>query len=102
MIKFLASFFKNNGHLRGGLYIMCSVLPILGADLALLCVWLMQHRGKLIDMPVTRIDVLIVLAIIARFVVGYASTGFVTLRAYLDQHLSRNPDDANGNPTVKE
>jgi hypothetical protein len=73
-MKFLFKFFDNNGHLRGLLYFTLAALPIIGTGL--------EHWSKTPPANLYEISTVLVSALIA---------GLVSLRAYLDQHLARNP-----------
>jgi glycerol uptake facilitator-like aquaporin len=76
MIKFLANFFKNNGHLRGALYFTAAALGgITGA---------FTHWAEV--PPRNWYE------IIAEFLGAFAA-GIIAVRAYLDTHLSRTNNE---------
>jgi len=72
-MNFFLQFFKNNGHLRGALYFTLAALPIIGTGL--------EHWTKTPPANYYEISTVLISALIA---------GLVSLRAYLDQHLSSN------------
>ena len=73
-MKLLLKFFNNNGHLRGLLYFSLAALPIIGTGL--------EHWSKTPPANYYEISTVLLSALIA---------GLVSLRAYIDQHLTRNP-----------
>lgn len=73
-MNILFKFFDNNGHLRGLLYFTLASLPIIGTGL--------EHWSKTAPANYYEISTVLVSALIA---------GLVSLRAYIDQHLTRNP-----------
>ena len=73
-MKTLFKLFDNNGHLRGALYFSLAALPIIGTGL--------EHWSKTPPANWYEVATVLLSALIA---------GLVSLRAYLDQHLTRNP-----------
>jgi hypothetical protein len=76
MIKYLAKYFQNNGHLRGALYFM---IASLGSWHAAFILWSKTP-------PENAYEVLGV-------IVGAQLSGLVAVRAYLDTHLSRTKNE---------
>lgn len=77
MKTFFIHLLKNNGHLRGTLYFSVAFLtPVVAA----LQQWTERSPQNFYA--------------ISAVIVGAFLSGLVTLRAYLDQHLSRNPPDS--------
>ena len=79
-MKVLIKFFKNNGHLRGFIYVFGAVL-IIAADRFEAWSKVPPANGY----------------VIAAFFCFILANALNSLRAYLDQHLSRNPDPASEN-----
>lgn len=75
-MKYLLKYFSNNGHLRGLLYFLLASLPIIVASL--------ESWSK--TPPPNWYAV-------AAVIMGSFVAGLVSLRAYLDQHLSHNGSD---------
>lgn len=84
-MKYLLKFFKNNGHLRGALYFALSSLPIICTAFE-----------KWSEVPPA--NYWAVLATLMSALIA----GLVSVRAYIDTHLSRfpSPDKSSDKPST--
>lgn len=73
---------------------LTALFTVLSSDLVVLCGWLWVNRAKLEAYKITSIGVLIVTCFVLKSLVFAAIGAMNTMRAYLDQHLSRNTPDA--------
>ncbi len=97
----LAPFFRNNGHLRGALYVVPVFLTGVLAGLTELAPWLYSHRQHLAEIPLfTTVNISIALTYASITLIGAIVSAFCTWRAYLDQHLSRTSGDELPTSTV--
>lgn len=101
MKEYLQRLFKNNGIARGWLYVVNTAATMLAVDLLAFGAWLYTHHNQLRDY---QIDWLLDSLLVAAFVVGkllsVAAGVTNTLRAYLDQHLSKKDEKNTDTVTV--
>lgn len=89
MNQWLKDLFKNNGKARGVLYLSISALSVIAADLTSLSAWLLIVRTKLKDYEIDWVDYVIAIVFVAKTLTVAALVSGNTLRAFIDQHLSR-------------
>ena len=94
MKDYLKRLFRNNGIARGWLYVVNTAATMLAVDLLAFGAWLYTHHSQLRDY---QIDWLLDTLLVAAFVIGklFSVTAGVTntIRAYLDQHLSKTKNE---------
>lgn len=84
---YLSKLFKNNGVARGWLYIINCFAAVITADLVLLASLLAQDPHFLDNTPL-----IVCLVFILKTLFQSILLTSNTMRAYIDQHLSRKPD----------
>lgn len=101
MKEYLQRLFKNNGIARGWLYVVNTAATMLAVDLLAFGAWLYTHHNQLRDY---KIDWLLDTLLVAAFVIGkllsVAAGVTNTIRAYLDQHLSKTKNEESASTTV--
>lgn len=100
MKEYFTKLFKNNGVARGWLYIVIALATNLGDDLYAAGQWLVENREMLINRPFSWVDIPTVSAIVCAKVALAAAAAGNTLRAYMDQHLTRTKVNNEENATT--
>lgn len=94
MKEYLKRLFKNNGVARGWLYVVNTAATMLAVDLLAFGAWLYTHHGQLRDYQIDwLLDTLLVVAFVLGKLLSVAAGITNTLRAYLDQHLSKTKNE---------
>lgn len=90
MKEYLRKLVKNNGVARGWLYVVNTAATMLAVDLLAFGSWLYTHHGSLRDYQIDwLVDPLLILAFVVGKLLSVAAGVTNTIRAYLDQHLSK-------------
>lgn len=100
MREYIRKLFTNNGIARGWLYVVNTAAAMLAVDLLALGAWLFTHHAALRDYKIDwLLDPLLVMAIVVGKLLSVAAGVTNTVRAYLDQHLSKK-DEKNIDTTI--
>lgn len=100
MKDYFKRLFTNNGVARGWLYVINTAATMLAVDLLAFGGWLYTHHASLRDYQIDwLVDSLLVAAIVIGKLLSVAAGITNTIRAYLDQHLSKAKNE-NSNTTV--
>lgn len=96
MKDYLKRLMRNNGIARGWLYVINTAATMLAVDLLAFGAWLYTHHGQLRDYQIDwLVDSLLVTAFVLGKLLSVAAGVTNTVRAYLDQHLSKSKNEEN-------
>lgn len=93
MKDYLQRLFKNNGVARGWLYVITALALALGDDLYEFGKWLVENRAMLIERPFAWVDPVTMMFLGGGKAILAIGSALMTLRAYLDQHLTKVKTD---------
>ena len=93
MKEYLKRLFRNNGVARGWLYVITTVAFALGDDAYEFGRWLVEQRDMLITRDVSIVDGFALFFLSGGKILLAVGAALNTLRAYLDQHLSKTKNE---------
>ena len=100
MKEYLKRLFKNNGIARGWLYVITTIAFALGDDAYEFGRWLVEQREMLITRDVSIVDGFALFFLSGGKIFLAVGAALNTLRAYLDQHLSKKDEKDTDTVTI--
>lgn len=100
MKEYLKRLFKNNGVARGWLYVITTLALALGDDAYEFGRWLVEQRDMLIARDVSIVDGFALFFLSGGKIFLAFGAALNTLRAYLDQHLSKKDEKDTDTVTI--
>jgi hypothetical protein len=100
MKEYLKRLLRNNSLARGWLYVITAIALALGDDLHEFGNWLVANRDMLIARELSIFDGLSLTVLTSGKLLLAIGSALTTLRAYLDQHLSKTKNEENTTPAT--
>lgn len=100
MKEYLRKLLKNNGIARGWLYVITTLALALGDDMFEFGNWLVANREMLISREFSAFDIPTLGFLAGGKIFLAIGAALNTLRAYLDQHLSKAKNEETSNPAA--